>query len=204
MGSEYTKRQPGSIPFGEDWARFARRQSEDRRLQFFDTFLKMAGGWTPDASATDDELDDYDRMERLISAYLNGKSGGRPPKTDTPPSKPISKPLSKPPTKTLKKELNRLEGLEETSAALARGKRQPPTIDQFVDGGKLAGVPEDFARPFYDELVAAGWQDADGLYVANWRRYLKSAWRDDQKKISGARGSQPVGGISLDDIPDVR
>ena len=89
-------------------------------------------------------------------------------------------------------------------SATARGKRQPPTIDQFVDGGKLAGVPEDFARGFYADLVAAGWQDADGLYVANWRRYLKSAWRDEQKKFPGARGSQPAGGIALDDIPDVR
>ena len=89
-------------------------------------------------------------------------------------------------------------------SATARGKRQPPTVDQFVDGGKLAGVPEDFARGFYADLVAAGWQDADGLYVANWRRYLKSAWRDEQKKFPGARGSQPAGGIALDDIPDVR
>ena len=88
-------------------------------------------------------------------------------------------------------------------SATARGKRQPPTIDQFVDGGKLAGVPEDFARPFYADLVAAGWQDADGLYVANWRRYLKSAWRDEQKKNCGARVEQS-GGIALDDIQDVR
>jgi hypothetical protein len=75
-----------------------------------------------------------------------------------------------------------------TATARRRGK-QMPTIEQFVDGGKVAGVPEDFARRFYGELVAAGWQDADGVYVANWRRYLKSAWVAEQKKISAARVS---------------
>lgn len=82
--------------------------------------------------------------------------------------------------------------------ATARGRLQP-TVEQFVDAGKLAGVPEDFARPFYAELVAAGWQDADGVYVGNWRRYLKSAYLDEQKKISAARQ-----GVAVDDIPMAR
>ena len=66
-------------------------------------------------------------------------------------------------------------------------REQPPTLDQFLAGAVLAGVPEDFARDFYAGLVAAGWRDAEGLYVANWRRYLKSAWVDEQKKFSAAR-----------------
>ena len=89
--------------------------------------------------------------------------------------------------------------LEGTSPALARGKL-PPTIGQFVEGGKLAGVPEDFSRPFYADLVAAGWADKEGRYVANWRRYLKTSYLDEQKKISAARDKAGCA-ITLDDIP---
>lgn len=81
------------------------------------------------------------------------------------------------------------QSIIDTSATAQRRVKQLPTIEQFVDGGKVAGVPEDFARRFYGELVAAGWQDADGAYVANWRRYLKSAWVLEQKKIYAARVS---------------
>lgn len=77
-------------------------------------------------------------------------------------------------------------------------QKKPPTISQFVQGGELAGVPADFARQLHKDLTEAGWMDKDGLYVGNWRRYMKSAWNAEQKKIRAAR----VGG--LDDIPDVR
>lgn len=81
-------------------------------------------------------------------------------------------------------------------------RKQQPTIEQFLGGAKLAGVPEEFARPFYSALVAAGWADAEGAYVANWRRYLKSAFLEEQKKISAARGQEGVAVRTLDDFPD--
>lgn len=84
-------------------------------------------------------------------------------------------------------------------SATAHAKKQP-TIKQFVEGGKLAGVPEDFSRPFYADLVAAGWADKEGRYVANWRRYLKTAYLDEKKKISAARDKAGYA-ITLDDIP---
>lgn len=194
-------RQPGAIPFGEDWVRFALRKDDDRRLAFFDTFLKMAQGWIPDDDATEDELDDYDRMDRLLSAYCNGKKGGRPRKGETNLKTPLETHNE---THFETKKEGRKEGtedLEGTSTAQTRGK-QPPTIDQFLGGAKLAGVPEDFARPFYSSLVAAGWADAEGVYVANWRRYLKSAYLEEQKKISAARGQEGVAVRTLDDFPD--
>ena len=80
--------------------------------------------------------------------------------------------------------------------------KKPPTVDQFVEGGKLAGVPEDFARPYYADLIAAGWQDAEGRYVGNWRRYLKTAYTAELKKISAAR--DPARVPDLDDFPIAR
>ena len=205
MSAEYSKRQPGALPFGEDWARFARRQSDARRLAFFDTFLKMAGGWIPGDDATADELDDYDRMERLLSAYLNGKSGGRPSKAAKTPSKTPTETPSKTPSQ------NPIEGRKEgrkgskegTTTALTREKSPPLTEKQFVDIGLTAGIPADFARQLYATLASVGWTDGKGCTVRANARYLKSAWLAEQKKISGAR-VEPLGGISLDDIQDVR
>ena len=74
------------------------------------------------------------------------------------------------------------------------------TVDQFVERGKLAGVPADFARGFHADLVAADWRDAEGLPIGNPIRYLKSAWVAEQKKISAAR----VNGPTLDDFPIAR
>ena len=68
-------------------------------------------------------------------------------------------------------------------------REQQPTLDQFLAGAVLAGVPDDFARDFYAGLVAAGWRDAEGLYVANWRRYLKSAYLDHEKKARAAQNA---------------
>lgn len=86
-----------------------------------------------------------------------------------------------------------------TASARTRGKT-PPTLDQFIEGGRLAGVPEAFAREFYAELQGNGWQDADGRHIGNWRMYLRSAYADSQKKIRGAREN----GGALDDFPIAR
>ena len=179
------RRQPGAVPFGEDWIRFAKRKSDRRRLAFFDTFLKAAEGWVPDETATEDELDDYDRIERLLSSYLIGKSGGRP-KKETP---------SETPSETLKKE-GRKEGKKETTTGR---QKLPPTIGQFLAMAVKAGVPEDFAKYLHGELESCGWTDAKGLDVDNPVRYLKSAWNAEQKKIRAARvgGDDAFGGIRV-------
>ena len=75
-------------------------------------------------------------------------------------------------------------------------QKKPPTISQFVQGGELAGVPADFARQLHKDLTEAGWMDKDGLYVGNWRRYLKSAWNAEQKKIRAAR-VDGIGGFKI-------
>lgn len=90
----------------------------------------------------------------------------------------------------------------ESSTSRGCAKKSPPTVDQFVEGGKLAGVPEDFARPYYADLIAAGWQDAEGRYVGNWRRYLKTAYTTELKKIPAAR--DPARVPDLDDFPIAR
>lgn len=190
--------RPGVVPFGEDWIRFAQRKSDARRLAFFDTFLKMAQGWEPGEGATEDELDDFDRMCRLLADYMNGKKGGRPKKSETHTETPSETP-SETPLETVKKVKKvKKEGIEGTSTAQTRGK-QPPTIEQFRAMAVKAGVPQDFADHLHAELESVGWTTADGSYVANPIRYLKSAWNAEQKKMRAARvsGDDQFGGIRV-------
>ena len=91
---------------------------------------------------------------------------------------------------------------ESSTPARGRAKKSPPSLDLFIQRGKLAGVPENFARAFYNTLAAADWRDAEGRHISNPVRYLKSAWTAEQKKISAARDYS--GFASLDDIPIAR
>lgn len=84
-------------------------------------------------------------------------------------------------------EQEQVQDKEHTATPARTREKQPPTIDQFVAGGTIAGVPEDFSRSFYGELLAAGWRDREGAYVANWRRYLRKTYQDEQKKSAAAR-----------------
>ena len=78
-------------------------------------------------------------------------------------------------------------------SATARGN-QPPTRSQFLEMAALAGVPDYFAGKLYNDLAALDWTDAKGLHVDNPRRYLKSAWNAEQKKIRAARaGAESMG-----------
>lgn len=74
-------------------------------------------------------------------------------------------------------------------------KKLPPTIEQFQAMAVKAGVPADFAEYLHGELTRCEWTDADGAYIANPIRYLKSAWNAEQKKIRAARAD--VGPLGL-------
>ena len=91
---------------------------------------------------------------------------------------------------------------KEHGATPARARAKLPTISQFVQAAELCQVPEPFARQLYEDLMAAGWEDAAGRRIGNWRRYLKTAYIAEQKKISAARAAgKPA---TLEDIPMAR
>ena len=75
-------------------------------------------------------------------------------------------------------------------------KKQPPTIGQFLAMAVTAGVPADFAAYLHGELARCDWTAADGAYIANPMRYLKSAWNAEQKKIRAAR-VDGIGGFKI-------
>ncbi len=188
-----SEREYNSILFGKDWARFARRQSDERRLAFFDTFLKMADGWKPDETATNQELDDYDRMERLFVYSAN--RGGRP-KKETNLITPLETTF-KIGFETLKKGKN--GSVEKSSTAQTREASAAWTIEQFVSAGMTAGVPADFCREVWNDINARGWTDEKGRRtLTSPRNYLKTAWNGHQKKMAARAAVESLGRVERD------
>ena len=82
---------------------------------------------------------------------------------------------------------------EQYATTTARGaESSSPSLAQFVDGCKLAGVPEAFAARLFGDLASVAWTDENGQRITNWRRYAKSAWNDSQREAreSAARASE--------------
>ena len=186
-GEEYS-----FVYFGKNWARFARRQTDERRLAFFDTFLKTVDGWKPGEDATNQELDDYDLMEPLIEYWR--KRGGRP-KKETPLKTPLENPL-----KTLKK--NRIENdrsIKRESPSRTREASAAWTIEQFVSAGMTAGVPADFCQEVWNDINARGWHDEKGRRtLTSPRNYLKTAWNSHQKKMAARAAVESSGRVERD------
>ena len=209
--------QMDRLTFWRNWYVAARQLPDELRLAWYDGVLDFAftgsepkaGGEMADAIAFQAvqmvrAAIEISRKRREVGAN-GGKAGARvKPRRSKAQAKRKqngSKTQANPNQEQVQEQVQEQE--QEHNAisytATAHAKKQP-TIKQFVEGGKLAGVPEDFSRPFYADLVAAGWADKEGRYVANWRRYLKTSYLDEQKKISAARDKAGCA-ITLDDIP---
>ena len=216
MGSESIDR----LTFWRGWYDGARRYPDAQRLAVYDAILAFAFDGAEPAEpegdltaaivfqtiATIRPTIEISRKRREFGAV-----GGRTSKCEAEPkptatkaeakrkqngSKTEAKP--KQPRKTHKQVKEQVQDKEQEHNANsypAHARKRPPSLDQFLAGATLAGVPEDYARSFYDNLVGADWRDADGLYVANWRRYLRKSYLDDVKKISAARESTSGNGL---------
>ena len=194
------------LTFWRNWYTAARQLPDDIRLAWLDAVLDFAfTGEEPThgdgiASAIGFQAVQMVRATIEISRKRkqSGSKGGAAKKQNR------SKAQAKPKQNRSKAQADRKQVKEqdkeqeqEHNAISSSATRKPPTVAQFVAGGKLAGVPEDFARKFYTDLVAAGWCDRDNLYVANWRRYLRTAYVAEQKKTA-ARAESETGGRFVD------
>ena len=197
------------LTFWRNWYTAARQLPDDLRLAWLDAVLDFAfEGKEPTTGESIAAAIGYQAVQ-MVRATIeisrkrkqSGSKGGvsrkqSGSKREAKPKQTRSK--AKADRKQVKEQAQDKEQEQEHNANSSTATKKPPTISQFVQGGELAGVPADFARQLHKDLTEAGWMDKDGLYVGNWRRYMKSAWNAEQKKIRAAR----VGG--LDDIPDVR
>lgn len=201
-------KQADRLTFWRNWYTAARQLPDDLRLAWLDAVLDFAfTGKEPQPAENGASVESgiltaigYQAVQ-MVRATIeisrkrkqSGSKGGASHKQRG--SKTEAKP--KQPRKTRKQVKEQDKEQEHIANSCSRdpARKKPPSLDQFLAGATLAGVPEDYARTFYTNLVGVGWLDADGLYVTNWRRYLRKSYLDDVKKISAARESSSGDGL---------
>lgn len=197
------------LTFWRNWYTAARQLPDDLRLAWLDAVLDFAfDGKEPTTGESIAAAIGFQAVQ-MVRATIeisrkrkeSGSKGGASKKQTA--SKPQAnckqkRSKAKADPKQVKEQVKEQEQ-EHNANSYTATIRKPPTIDQFIAGGELAGVPADFARQLHKDLTEAGWRDSAGQCVGNWRRYLKSAWNAEQKKIRAARvsGDDAFGGIPV-------
>lgn len=205
------------LTFWRNWYTASRQLPDDLRLAWLDAVLDFAfEGREPTPAADGASVEDGIaaaigfQAVQMVRATIeisrkrkqSGSKGGASnkqtkangSKTEAKPKQNRSK--AKADRKQVKEQVQDKEQEQEHNANSSTATEKPPTILQFIQGGEVAGVPADFARQLHKDLTEAGWRDSAGRYVGNWRRYLKSAWNAEQKKIRGAR-VDGIGGFKI-------
>ena len=195
------------LTFWRSWWDGIRHYPDDQRLAIYDAILSFA------FESAEPRLPDGDLTSAIVYQTVStirptieisrkrrefGERGGSKRKANAKQS--ASKRQAKRKQEQVQEQVQEQDQDQDHNGNRVKGttatKGEPPTLAQFISGGDLAGVPADFARRLHKDLTEAGWRDAAGLYVANWRRYLKSAWGAEQKKISAAR-VDGIGGFRI-------
>ena len=202
------------LTFWRNWNTAARQLPDNLRLVWLDAILDFAfTGKEPKPAAEGASVEDGIltaigfQAVQMVRATIeisrkrkqSGSKGGASRKQSE--SKREAKPKqtrskAKADRKQVKEQVQDKEQEQEHNANSSTATEKPPTILQFIQGGEVAGVPADFARQLHKDLTEAGWRDSAGRYVGNWRRYMKSAWNAEQKKIRAAR-VDGIGGFKI-------
>ena len=201
------------LTFWRNWYTAARQLPDDLRLAWLDAVLDFAFTGKEPKPATDGASIENGILTaigfqavQMVRATIeisrkrkeSGSKGGASKKQTA------SKPQANRKQKRSKakadpkqvKEQDKEQEQEHNANSYTATTRKPPTIEQFIAGGEVAGVPADFASQLHKDLTEAGWRDSAGQYVGNWRRYMKSAWTAEQKKIRAAR-VDGIGGFKI-------
>ena len=198
------------LTFWRNWYVAARHLPNDIRLAWYDAVLDFAFSGKEPQQPAGSETDVLDAIAfqavAMVRATIEisrkrkqfGSKGGSKGKAKRKQKQSKAKANAKQVQEQVQEQEQEHNANSITATARAR---KMPTASVFVSAGHLAGVVDDeWLRDLHRELVAAGWADKNGRTIGNWRRYLKSAWVDSQKKIS-ARVSVDS---ALDAIPDAR
>ena len=205
------------LTFWRNWYTASRQLPDDLRLAWLDAVLDFAfEGREPTPAADGASVEDGIaaaigfQAVQMVRATIeisrkrkqSGSKGGASNKqtkangSKTEAKRKQNRSKAKADRKQVKEQEQEQVQEQEHNAKSSTATKTPPTITQFIQIGEFSGVPEEFSRRLHKDLTEAGWLDAKGLYVANWRRYLKSAWNAEQKKISAAR-EDGIGGFRI-------
>ena len=113
-------------------------------------------------------------------------------KTNTPTNTPTNTKTNTP-TNTVSKnriEKNRIEenrNVDASASTTGGGGGRLPSREVFLSACESTlGVPRDFADVVYSELSQFDGEDASGVKIGSWRRYVKAAWNRAQSARAAA------------------
>lgn len=127
----------------------------------------------------------------LLSAWSNGKLGGRPKAVKSGVQKPIGNPPVNP-TKTDRvsdrEEKIRSDGEDGTEKRekQADASGSWPRLTEVKAYAGMNAIPSTVAEAFWSHFEAQGWQTKDGLPIVRWQPKLTMWWRNEQEKIHKA------------------
>lgn len=191
--------QADRLTFWRNWYQGARQLPDEMRLAWYDAVLDFAfASVEPTSADCKDAMAalkfqavqmvrstiEISRSRRKAGESRGSKRKAKRKQTEANPKQTEANPKQEQ-VQVQEQEQEQYANSIKASSAHARGMTTP-TIEQFIEGGRLAGVPEDFARAFYGEIVARGWEDVDGRRVGNWRTYVRKSYLEFQKKSRGA------------------
>ena len=87
-------------------------------------------------------------------------------------------------------EKNRIEenrNVDASASTTSGGGCRLPSREVFLSACESTlGVPRDFADGVYTELSMFEGEDAAGVKIGSWRRYVKAAWNHEQSARAAA------------------
>lgn len=127
----------------------------------------------------------------LLSAWSNGKLGGRPKAVKSGVTKPTGNPPVDPPQahrvsdREEKRRSDGGDGIEKRESSTAGNDGGTwPTLTEVKAAASMQGIPPAVADAFWNHFEAQGWQTKDGLPIIRWQPKLTSWWVNEQARAA--------------------
>ena len=202
------------LVFYKNWWELAQLQTDDaNRLAFYDAIFgyAFAGAVPQDVGPDGGKASRAARFAFLtvqpiidisVKRSKAGEASGEARRDET--NKPTNTKTNKPtntktntktntPTNTVAKnriEKNRIEenrNVDASASTTGGGGGRLPSREVFLSACESTlGVPRDFADGVYTELSMFEGEDASGVKIGSWRRYVKAAWNREQSARAAA------------------
>lgn len=202
------------LTFFKNWWELAEnRDTDEKRLAFYDSIMRFAfEGKVPERPVMGVSRgvdyaawDAYQSVLPVVSESIRksdaGSLGGRgnvskkaPRKADSKKTQSTAQSRSNgcddSALRSFRIEKNRIEenrNVDASASTTGGGGGRLPSREVFLSACESTlGVPRDFADGVYTELSMFEGEDASGVKIGSWRRYVKAAWNREQSARAAA------------------
>ena len=127
----------------------------------------------------------------LLSAWSNGKLGGRPKGSKSTSAKPAGNPpVNRQESDRVtdrEEKIREDRDLETLSNAQEEAGSAWPRLTEVKASAAMQGIPSEVADSFWHHFEAQGWQTKDGLPIVRWQAKLTSWWVNEQARAAKQR-----------------